>query len=1119
MRKQLDPRIPTLIRNNVAMGHRSFFVVVGDHGRDQVVNLHFLLAQSRVEARPNVLWCYKKDLGFTTHRKKREAKIKRDIRRGVRDQDTQDPFELFVGVTDIRYCYYKDTPKILGRTFGMLVLQDFEAITPNLLARTIETVEGGGIVVLLLQTMTSLRQLHQLSMDAHRRFRTASTDEAPVARFNERFLLSLSACKDCLLLDDELNVLPVSRGRDIRPLPETQSSQSTGGVGAAVRHDKAWREREDQLAALRADVAATKVVGDVIRHAKTLDQATAILTVLDVLASSSLSTTVTLTAGRGRGKSAALGLCLAAAVAHGYSNMFVTSPSPDNLKTLFEFVLKGLDALGYEEVADWDLQRGTGEWKDSVVRINIFRGHRQTIQYIQPQDHAVLSQAELLVIDEAAAIPLPIVKQLMGPYLVFLSSTIHGYEGTGRSLSLKLFHQLRANTGKTGDRALKEVELHEPIRYSPGDQVEAWLAELLCLDATLAKLPAHKRDGCPHPSACELYMVNRDSLFSFHPTSELFLQRVMALYVASHYKNSPNDLQLLSDAPAHALFVLLPPLTGGHLPEPLCVVQVALEGNIGRQAILQSLARGTRDAGDLIPWLMTQQFQDADFGSLSGARIVRVAVHPEYASMGYGSRALAQLEAFYTGSLLDPDAHAQKAARDAARPAAQRGELGTRDAASLPPLLERLSERQPESLDWLGVSYGLTPELFRFWKKSGYTPLYVRQTPNELTGEYSTVQLKTLHGTHGWLAAFASDFRKRFSTLLSFKFRELRTLTALSVLEAASGAAAAIETPELAHSELSLWLTPFDMKRLESYAHNLLELQVVVDLVPSIALLYFGQRLRVHADGAEAGTELAVSGLSAALLLAVGLQRRSLEDIAAELTLPVSQAHTLLCKAVRYIVKNLRALEKEALEREVADEAPPSRVSALAPLTENLETELMAAGREALAESKSRERGSQNVHLAADDDGDEDDEDEEHNDGESVDEDHEDLHEEDADDDDKDLDEEDVDDDDDDDVDVADAELQAGRRALVDDLVNDSEMSKYVIPDSDDGGAWHEAEARVRKMHADQSKPYSSTFSVRSKRPADDAPSASSAPKRQSAPSRRGRPDTRGGRRARGGRR
>jgi len=46
----------------------------------------------------------------------------------------------------------------------MCVLQDFEAITPNLLARTIETVEGGGLIVLLLRTMTSLRQLYTLTM-------------------------------------------------------------------------------------------------------------------------------------------------------------------------------------------------------------------------------------------------------------------------------------------------------------------------------------------------------------------------------------------------------------------------------------------------------------------------------------------------------------------------------------------------------------------------------------------------------------------------------------------------------------------------------------------------------------------------------------------------------------------------------------------------------------------------------------------------------------------------------------------------------------------------------------------------------------------------------------------
>lgn len=43
-------------------------------------------------------------------------------------------------------------------------MQDFEAVTPNLLARTIETVEGGGIVVILLRTMNSLKQLYTMTM-------------------------------------------------------------------------------------------------------------------------------------------------------------------------------------------------------------------------------------------------------------------------------------------------------------------------------------------------------------------------------------------------------------------------------------------------------------------------------------------------------------------------------------------------------------------------------------------------------------------------------------------------------------------------------------------------------------------------------------------------------------------------------------------------------------------------------------------------------------------------------------------------------------------------------------------------------------------------------------------
>lgn len=64
--KKLDNRIRILIENQVKNGHRSLFVVLGKKGREQVVVLHQMLSKAQVKARPTVLWCYKKELGFST---------------------------------------------------------------------------------------------------------------------------------------------------------------------------------------------------------------------------------------------------------------------------------------------------------------------------------------------------------------------------------------------------------------------------------------------------------------------------------------------------------------------------------------------------------------------------------------------------------------------------------------------------------------------------------------------------------------------------------------------------------------------------------------------------------------------------------------------------------------------------------------------------------------------------------------------------------------------------------------------------------------------------------------------------------------------------------------------
>ncbi|KAH0516674.1 N-acetyltransferase 10 [Microtus ochrogaster] len=830
-RKKVDNRIRILIENGVAERQRSLFVVVGDRGKDQVVILHHMLSKATVKARPSVLWCYKKELGFSSHRKKRMRQLQRKIKNGTLNIKQDDPFELFVAATSIRYCYYNETHKILGNTFGMCVLQDFEALTPNLLARTVETVEGGGLVVILLRTMNSLKQLYTMTMDVHSRYRTEAHQDV-VGRFNERFILSLASCKKCLVIDDQLNILPISSHMaSIEALPPQAPDEMLSPAAL-------------ELQELKESLQDTQPVGVLVDCCRTLDQAKAVLKFIEGISEKTLRSTVALTAARGRGKSAALGLAIAGAVAFGYSNIFVTSPSPDNLHTLFEFVFKGFDALQYQEHLDYEIVQSLNpEFNKAVIRVNVFREHRQTIQYIHPADAVKLGQAELVVIDEAAAIPLPLVKSLLGPYLVFMASTINGYEGTGRSLSLKLIQQLRQQSAQSqvsttaenkttatarlaSARTLHEVSLQESIRYAPGDAVEKWLNDLLCLDClNITRIIS----GCPLPEACEL------------------------------------------------------------------------------------LSRGKKASGDLIPWTVSEQFQDPDFGGLSGGRVVRIAVHPDYQGMGYGSRALQLLQMYYEGRfpcLEEKVFETPQEIHTVSSEAVSLLEEVITPRKDLPPLLLKLNERLAERLDYLGVSYGLTPRLLKFWKRAGFVPVYLRQTPNDLTGEHSCIMLKTLADEDeaeqgAWLAAFWKDFRRRFLALLSYQFSAFSPALSLNIIQNRNIAKAA--QPALAREQLEALFLPYDLKRLEMYSRNMVDYHLIMDLIPAISRLYFLNQLG----------DLALSAAQSALLLGIGLQHKSVDDLEKEIELPSGQLMGLFNRIIRKVVKLFNDVQEKAIEEQM----------------------------------------------------------------------------------------------------------------------------------------------------------------------------------------------------------
>ena len=261
---------------------------------------------------------------------------------------------------------------MLGQTFGMCILQDFESITPNVLCRTIETVEGGGLVVMLFNTMTSLKQLYSLSMDVHARYRTeAHAFVEP--RFNERFILSLGNCQTCLAIDDELNILPITS--HIKELKEVQLP-GLDEEEKSIENLYLTKEQKE-LKDLKLQLKETKPIGNLVGICRTLDQARTVMQIVDTISEKSLKTTISLTAGRGRGKSAALGISLASSIVYGFSNIFVTAPTPENLGSVFEFLFRGLDALGYKEHQDYEILQSTNpEFNNAVVRVNINRDHR-----------------------------------------------------------------------------------------------------------------------------------------------------------------------------------------------------------------------------------------------------------------------------------------------------------------------------------------------------------------------------------------------------------------------------------------------------------------------------------------------------------------------------------------------------------------------------------------------------------------------------------------------------------------------------------------------------------------------------------------------------------------------
>ena len=301
---------------------------------------------------------------------------------------------------------------------------------------------------------------------------------------------------------------------------------------------------------------------------------------------------------RGRGKSYLLGLGLALAIHwHAAGRVEVVAPSRVQAWSLMEGLLRGLDSLGYQgRYRAWREEgipyKVTGPW---------FRVAVSTPENAEP--------APLLVVDEAAAVGVARVRRLSWRSgKVVIATTLHGYEGSGRAVAHLLLRDL--------PRPLSVVELREPIRYPAGDPLEAWVYDTFLLNV-------EPPEGAPKvdASAVGCAEVDRRRL----ARDPRVLRRIARILATAHYRNEPDDILVMLEAPNHRIFQLE---AGG---EPVAVADVALEDPDAPEEARLGLRALEAHAGSLA-------------SGLKSVRVVRIAVSPPLQRRGLGSRLLHCIE-------------------------------------------------------------------------------------------------------------------------------------------------------------------------------------------------------------------------------------------------------------------------------------------------------------------------------------------------------------------------------------------------------------------------------------------------------------------------------------------
>lgn len=219
-------------------------------------------------------------------------------------------------------------------------------------------------------------------------------------------------------------------------------------------------------------------------------------------------------------------------------------------------------------------------------------------------------QADWLVVDEAAAIPAPLLYQLVSRFpRTLLTTTVQGYEGTGRGFLLKFCARFPH---------LHRFELQQPIRWAQGCPLEKMVSEALVFDDENF---THTPQGNIVISAFE------QTLWRSEPETPL---KVYQLLSGAHYRTSPLDLRRMMDAPGQHF------LQAAGENEIAGALWLVDEGGLSQELSQAVWAGFRRPRGNLVAQSLAAHGSNPLAATLRGRRVSRIAVHPARQREGTG---------------------------------------------------------------------------------------------------------------------------------------------------------------------------------------------------------------------------------------------------------------------------------------------------------------------------------------------------------------------------------------------------------------------------------------------------------------------------------------------------